>query len=73
MRTVQKPSREGKGEARPYTSADMPWIMDLAERRWFASALRARIDDSQRLDWKHRFIGRAVTLLCFWHRAARRS
>ena len=52
--------------AGPLTSADLVTVLHGAERRWFHSALRARVCERMRLLWKERFMARAVSLLALW-------
>lgn len=56
--------------AGPLTSADLVVVLLFAERRWFHSAMRARLCDRERLRWKERFMARAVSLLAFWRRSS---
>jgi hypothetical protein len=51
-------------------SEQLARVYERAERRWFNTALRARLDDGERLAWKERFCVRAATLLSRWEAVA---
>lgn len=48
-------------------SQELADVYHRAEIRWFKSALRARLDDPRRIEWKNKFCARAISLLVRWN------
>lgn len=55
------------------TSKELAAAYNQADARWFRTALRTRLPDGKRLEWKERFCARAVTLLARWRMGEARA
>lgn len=52
--------------APPMTSAQLAAVHEQAHLRWFHTALRKRLPDTERFHWHDRYCARAVTLISRW-------